>query len=64
MKHFKPRLLRSSASCQCQRMARQSKAHSRKKNVRFNDKEPEGNGKVGVERSSQEGELCRINVGS
>lgn len=32
-------------------------------NVRFNDKEAEGNGKVGVERSSREGELRRINVG-
>jgi hypothetical protein len=64
MKHSKPRLLRPSASFQCQRMAGRSKAHSRKKNVRFNDKEPEENGKAGVERSSQEGELCRINVGS
>lgn len=31
--------------------------------MRFNDKEPEGNGKVGVERSSQEGKLRQINVG-
>lgn len=49
MEHFNPRLLRPLAYCKCQRVAGQSKAHSTRKTLRFNDKEPEGNGRVGNE---------------